>query len=85
MQGSVKSNYQRFVKKIPANSKQNANYKLLKDGNYMFEASSLGKVPGSRAVYQKWVNPRGQTFHMIKTTYGPDSNMFHVKTKTIIK
>ena len=39
------------------------------------------KVPGSKAVYQKWVNPQGETFKMIKTTYGPDGSIIHVKPK----
>ena len=35
----------------------------------------------SKAVYQKWVNPQGETFKMIKTTYDPTGNIIHVKPK----
>ncbi len=78
---SVRSNFNRFVKKVPANSKSSANYRQLDDGNYMFEATSPGKVPGSKAVYQKWVNPAGETFKMTKTTYDPAGKIIHVKPK----
>lgn len=53
LQGA-KSNYGRFVGKMPANVKSSASLKQLKDGNYLIEATSPGKVPGSKAVYQKW-------------------------------
>ena len=52
-----------------------------KDGNYLFEVISSGRVPGSKAVYQKWVNPQGKTFKMLKTTFGPDGKIIHVKPK----
>jgi hypothetical protein len=81
LEGTVKSNYGRFVSKMPANAKSSATFKQLKGGNYLFEATSPGKVPGSRALYQKWVNPQGKTFKMIKTTFGPDGSIIHVKTK----
>lgn len=32
-------------------------------------------------LYQKWVNPRGETFKMIKTTFAPDGSIIHVKPK----
>ena len=63
------------------NSKSSATFKQLKDGNYLFEATSPGKVPGSKAVYQKWVNPQGETFKMLKTTFSPDGKVIHVKLK----
>lgn len=81
LEGSVKNNFARFVKKVPANSKSSATFKQLKDGNYLFEATSSGRVPGSKAVYQKWVNPQGETFKMLKTTFGPDGKIIHVKPK----
>jgi RHS repeat-associated protein len=81
LEGAVKSNFNRFVKKIPANSKSSANFKRLKDGNYLFEAASPGRVSGSKAVYQKWVNPQGDTFKMLKTTFGPDGKIIHIKPK----
>jgi len=54
---AVRQNFKRFVKKAPANSKSNASMRLMDDGNYLMEATSAGKVPGSRAVYQKTVSP----------------------------
>ncbi|MGE5411376.1 MAG: hypothetical protein ACM3MI_10495 [Clostridiales bacterium] len=81
LEGAVNSNYGRFASKIPANSKSSAIWNLLDDGNYLFEAISPGKVPGSSALYQKWVNPQGETFKMIKTTFAPDGSIVHIKTK----
>jgi hypothetical protein len=81
LEGAVKSNYGRFVSKIPANSKASSSFELLDDGNYLFQATSPGKVPGSSALYQKWVNPQGETFKMIKTTFAPDGSIIHVKPK----
>ena len=81
LEGAVKSNYGRFVSKIPANSKSSASFQLLDDGNYLFQATSPGKVPGSSALYQKWVNPQGETFKMLKTTFAPDGSIIHVKPK----
>lgn len=81
LEGAAKSNYGRFVSKMPANAKSSATFKQLKDGNYLFEATSPGKVPGSSALYQKWVNPQGETFKMIKTTFAPDGSIIHVKPK----
>ena len=81
LEGTVKSNYGRFVSKMPANAKSSASFKQLKDGNYLFEATSPGNVTGSKAIYQKWVNPQGETFKMVKTTYAPDGSIIHVKPK----
>ena len=81
LEGAVKSNYGRFVSKIPANSKSSASFQILDDGNYLFQATSPGKVPGSSAIYQKWVNPQGETYKMIKTTVAPDGSIIHVKPK----
>lgn len=81
LEGAVKSNYGRFVSKMPANAKSSASFQLLEDGNYLFQATSPGKVPGSSALYQKWVNPQGETFNMIKTTFAPDGSIIHIKPK----
>ncbi|MFA5541084.1 MAG: hypothetical protein WC984_05380 [Bacteroidales bacterium] len=66
---------------MPVNAKSNASFELLYNGNYLFQATSPGKVPGSRALYQKWVNPNGETIKMIKTTFAPDGSIIHVKSK----
>ncbi|QKX07507.1 hypothetical protein HN014_01155 [Aquimarina sp. TRL1] len=79
---AIESNFRRFVKKAPSNSKANATMTPLgNSGNYLFEATSPGKVPGSKAVYQKWVNNKGETTRMLKTTYAPDGKVIHVKAK----
>lgn len=81
LSGAVESNFNRFVSKIPANSKSSASFQALEDGNYLFSASSPGKVPGSSALYQKWVNPQGETFKMFKTTFAPNGSIIHIKPK----
>ena len=81
LEGAVKSNYNRFVSKIPANSKASSSFQLLDNGNYLFQATSPGKVPGSSALYQKWVNAQGETFKMLKTTFAPDGSIIHIKPK----
>jgi RHS repeat-associated protein len=81
LEGAVKGNFERFIRKMPANSKANSSFKQLIDGNYLFQATSPGKVPGSNALYQKWVNPQGETIKMIKTTFAPDGSIIHVKSK----
>ncbi|MCF0064084.1 FG-GAP-like repeat-containing protein [Dyadobacter chenwenxiniae] len=81
LEGALKSNYGRFISKIPANSKASSSFQLLDDGNYLFQAISPGKVPGSSALYQKWVNPLGETLKMMKTTFAPDGSIIHIKPK----
>jgi RHS repeat-associated protein len=81
LEGAVESNFKRFVSKIPANSKGSATYELLEDGNYLFKATSPGKVRGSSALYEKWVNSLGETFKMNKTTFAPDGSIIHIKPK----
>lgn len=67
---------------MPVNAKSSATFKQLKDGNYLFEATSPAtNIPGSKAVYQKWVNAQGKTFKMLKTTYAPDGSVVHIKPK----
>lgn len=70
-----------FGCKIPVNSKPSTSFQLLDDGNYLFQATSPSKVPGSSALYQKWVNPQGETFKVIKTTFARDGSIIHVKPK----
>jgi hypothetical protein len=81
LEGAVKSNYDRFVSKMPANAKSSASFQLLDKNSYLFQATSPGKVPGSSALYQKWVNTQGETFKMTKTTFAPDGSIIHVKPK----
>ncbi|MBS9462157.1 hypothetical protein KIM67_07025 [Flagellimonas sp. 389] len=80
-EGALRSNYGRFMKSIPANSKSNASYHLLNDGSYLFRANSPGEVPGSSALYIKKVNAQGTTTNFYKITYAPDGSTIHVKPK----
>ena len=64
LQGEVRNNFKRFISKIPANSKTNATWRVLDDGNYLFQTISPGKVPGSTALYQKIVSPQGDIIHV---------------------
>lgn len=79
--GPLRNNFNRFLSKIPANSKSTVTVEILKDGNYAFSDSSAGKVPGSRALYQKFVDAAGNTMKYLKTTFGPDGKIIHVKPK----
>ena len=38
-------------------------------------------IPGSRAVYQRLVNPQGVTIKYTKTTYDAMGNIVHIKPK----
>lgn len=74
-------NLSRFIKKIPANSKNSVKIKKEKNGHIKFTTTSLGKVPGSKSVYQKTVNPEGKTIEFSKTTYDPKGKIVHIKDK----
>jgi hypothetical protein len=47
----------------------------------LFTAEVPGKVPGSKAVYQKTVDSAGTTNSMVKTTVDPKGNVVHIKDK----
>ena len=78
LQGEVRNNFKRFISKIPANSKTNATWRVLDDGNYLFQTISPGKVPGSTALYEKIVSPQGETLRMIKTTFSPQGDKIKI-------
>jgi hypothetical protein len=77
----VQSNLKRFAKKIPANSKTTIEIFDMGDGTYKFAATSVGKVPGSKAIYEKLVDASGKTISYIKTTIAPDGTIVHIKNK----
>ncbi len=80
--GTVKSNFNRFINKIPANSKNNVIVGITEDGNYLFSATSPARnIPGSRAVYEKIVSPEGVTIKYTKTTYDAAGKIIHIKPK----
>ncbi|HEX2210577.1 MAG TPA: hypothetical protein VHG93_23050 [Longimicrobium sp.] len=50
-------------------------------GGKHFRAEVPGKVPGSKAVYEKQVDALGNTTSVMKTTYAPDGSIIHIKPK----
>ena len=75
-------NFQRFMKKIPKNSWESVVIRQGKNGDVTFTATSPGRVPGSRAIYEKTVNSQGQTIGYPKTVYDPKGNVASVKRLT---
>ncbi|MGB3498698.1 MAG: RHS repeat-associated core domain-containing protein [Rhodanobacter lindaniclasticus] len=73
-------NLARFEKKF---SKANRNVQIShgKDGTITMKNDVPGKVPGSKAVYEKTVDSSGKTISATKTTYDPKGNVVHVKDK----
>lgn len=77
----IAANMNRFFKKIPANAKNNVETHALPNGGTAVQATSPGKVPGSKAVYEKQIDSNGTTIQTTKTTYDPEGNIVHVKDK----
>ena len=75
------ANLKRFQKKIPSNSKDSVELRELPNGGVAAQATSPGKVPGSKAVYEKQIDVNGKTVQATKTTYDPQGNIVHVKDK----
>jgi hypothetical protein len=76
---SQASNLARFNQKLPKGSTGTQVHKL-GDG-VMFTAEVPGKVPGSKAVYQKAVDANGVTTRFTKTTFDPLGKIVHIKSK----
>ncbi|MCI5060219.1 MAG: peptidoglycan-binding protein [Alphaproteobacteria bacterium] len=79
--GAQTKNLVRFTKKVPANAKQSIEVVQSKRGNITFKATSPGKIFGSRAVYEKTVDAKGNTIKYIKTTYDSKGKIIHIKNK----
>ncbi len=77
----VLENFKRFASKVPQNARSNAGLDTTADGGYRFTATSVGNVPGSKAIYQKVVDGSGRTIGYLKTTIDPKGNIVHVKDK----
>jgi hypothetical protein len=75
------ANLKRFQKKIPSNAKENVELRNLPNNGVAVQATSPGKVPGSKAVYEKQIDVNGKTIQATKTTYNPQGNIVHVKDK----
>ena len=76
IQGSAKSFF-----KGGSNHYDKFSVDKLNDGNYQIKMENPGKVPGSKAVYYKIVDPEGHTVRVYKETYDPNGNLVHVKEK----
>ncbi len=74
-------NIVRFKNKIPSNAKANIEKYCLPNDTIAIQATSPGKVPGSKAVYEKQIDANGTTIQYTKTTYDPQGNIVHVKDK----
>jgi hypothetical protein len=81
MNAQQSENLARFLKKIPANSRNNVKISKLPNGNIKFTATSPGRVPGSKAIYEKIVDSQGRTIGYTKTTYDQYGNVVHIKDK----
>lgn len=75
------ANLKRFQKKIPSNAKENVELRNLPNNGVAVQATSPGKVSGSKAVYEKQIDVNGKTIQATKTTYNPQGNIVHVKDK----
>jgi len=49
-------------------------------GNTILVMENPGRVPGSRAIYFKVIDPNGKS-HVYKETYDPQGNLVHSKDK----
>ncbi len=77
---AVQQNFKRFLKKLPANARSSAQILKTKNG-FAFTGVSPGEVPGSKAIYTKFVNENGITTKYLKTTIDPQGNIVHIKQK----
>lgn len=73
-------NLKRFEKKLPSGADETA-VRQLPNGSTSFTSTVPGRVPGSYAEYTKVVDAAGGTTKYIKTTYGPDGKIIHIKNK----
>lgn len=77
-EGQLK-NLKRFEEKLPAGSNASTVHK--EGANVVFNAEVPGRVPGSKAVYEKVVDNSGTTVSYTKTTYTPEGKIVHIKDK----
>jgi len=76
----IAKNFTRFVNKLPRGARD-VTVRDLPGGGKVFQAEVPGRVPGSKAVYEKQVDPAGRTIQVTKTTFDPAGNIVHVKDK----
>ena len=78
------SNIQKSAKSFFKGSSNNYNsYSVIKNKNntYTIKMENPGKVPGSKAVYNKIVDSNGKTIKVYKDTFDPLGNLVHRKDK----
>jgi hypothetical protein len=73
-------NLKRFDGKLPAGAGETSIHDLPAGGR-AFQAEVPGKVPGSKAIYEKQVGAAGETLQYTKTTMDPAGRIVHVKDK----
>jgi len=79
---AVQKSGERFFDKA-AKGSENFRTEPMKDGSTKFSYDTPGRVPGSKATYQKTVDATGKTIDVKKTTYDPKGNVVHTKDKLI--
>ncbi|MBQ4517419.1 MAG: minor capsid protein [Clostridia bacterium] len=81
---TLPSSIQKSAKSFFKGSSNNYNsYSVIKNKNntYTIKMENPGKVPGSKAVYNKIVNSDGKTIKVYKDTFDPSGNLVHRKDK----
>lgn len=73
-------NRARFVEKLPAAAGPTTVF-ALPGGGCAFVSEVPGRIPGSKAVYEKQVDRCGNTTQYWKTTFDPQGNLIHAKDK----
>ncbi len=77
-EGQIK-NLKRFEEKLPAGSNP---VTIHQEGtNVIFHGDVPGRVPGSKALYEKVIDNNGTTISYTKTTYTPEEKIVHIKDK----
>jgi RHS repeat-associated protein len=79
---AIEKNIAKFTKQFQ-NRASSIVTKETKDGGSSVTATVDGKVPGSKAVYEKVIGPDGKTISVKKTTVDPAGKVVHVKDKTV--
>jgi hypothetical protein len=74
------ANLARFEKKLPTGAGPTSVHEL-PGGGKAFQTDVPGRVPGSKAIYEKQVGTAGDTLQYTKTTIDPAGNVVHVKDK----
>ncbi|MDB4913025.1 MAG: hypothetical protein JWM95_669 [Gemmatimonadetes bacterium] len=77
---SQAANLARFEKKMPNGASATRTFNLPLGGK-AFQSEVPGRVPGSKAIYEKQVDASGTTMQYTKTTVDPSGNIVHVKDK----